>query len=58
MVHLSDCFWQRDELIICLNHCDWKGTVDELDHPDEDVYECPKCGGSTDMMLSADEESR
>ena len=46
-------YWEEDELLECHNHCDWTGTLGDLDNPSEDEYRCPKCGGSVDMIISA-----
>ena len=47
-----DWFWEEGETLECHNHCDWVGTMADLDNPEEDVYLCPKCGASTDMIVS------
>jgi hypothetical protein len=49
-----DIYWEEDEVLGCYNHCDWVGTIADLYNPEEDIYKCPKCGGSTDMILSLD----
>jgi Zn finger protein HypA/HybF involved in hydrogenase expression len=51
-------YWDDDEILQCYNYCDWRGTVAELDNPEEDVYRCPKCGGSTAMIMSAPTPAR